>query len=977
MPAAIMAVAVVLMAMAPAAIAWTSSTGIQMSSGLTGWGGFPLGGSGEGGGAAFDPVAAAKAMLTGAWTDKDFQNALISYAMATSQNKFSSTTPTFMEFLEQAYTSSGGTGSVQFQAVQQLAEEGKTLGTGDAQEQTIFNNLLQDAYTTVDSWQATSSGGQTALQEWCKSVYGGATDVYNKELGLWYDASAGNIKYLGGNGEPLNLVSGDATGYMEGMVTSSSDVSVCKEAFGADSWLNDTSAGNYGMGSSSGSNSSSGSSSSFNVSTANTTNTNTNNTNNTNTNTNTNNTSNTNNNSRKVIYQDPWITSADDSGTYSIKKATSVTLSDGSTGVRLSGEGEPLANLVIFIYSVQITGEIISDADGKWSYIVDSVLDDGAHRAYIAKVDSNGNIITRSEEFTFTKIGKTIIDPALDPANAPMVSNNTNTIITSTTATLAVNTDRPAKCEFNKGGGFTFGNGTGFSTTGGYSHNNDLIGLTNGNYTYYVVCQDAATKAASNAFKIAFAVNLAEDDNFLTVSNITAAKQTGIAPVLAVTTNFESICRYSTTSGFSFANGTPMTTNDNYSHSVSIAALADATYTFYAICKDNNKGMTSSQLEIITTLDRPDTVNSQPEITNITAGYQTNSEVILSVTTKAPANCQYSKTSFAYGNGTAFSTTGSTAHGAVISGLTNGNYSYHVVCKDLASGETNSDTTPIIFTVAINNGASACASLVSNDRVNDSDRSALGSGKNDSSYLWQAVEKGTREKFDKVDWFAGYQFSVGEDGTATELCAYFTKGQANDVYLYDGSYKELAKTSITGTGDWACADINPVNLNADARYYVITKINNQSIYYEYKSGFLPVDTGKAVIEAGIRQSVNNIFNKDIVKYDYMIFGLVDVKVSYNPESSQGPDITSTSPSGTIHDSSAFLSVETDKGATCKFGRDDVDFADMPYQLQEMGDGTYNQKVCDLINGNFTFYVRCGKDGKINNASTQIKFTVND
>jgi len=115
---------------------------------------------------------------------------------------------------------------------------------------------------------------------------------------------------------------------------------------------------------------------------------------------------------------------------------------------------------------------------------------------------------------------------------------------------------------------------------------------------------------------------------------------------LAVTTNFESICRYSTTSGFSFANGTPMTTNDNYSHSVSIAALADATYTFYAICKDNNKGMTSSQLEIITTLDRPDTVNSQPEITNITAGYQTNSEVILSVTTKAPAKLPVFKNQF-------------------------------------------------------------------------------------------------------------------------------------------------------------------------------------------------------------------------------------------------------------------------------------------------------------------------------------------
>jgi len=230
--------------------AWTSSTGISMSSGLTGWGGFPLGGSfGGGGGAAFDPVAAAKAMLSGAWNDKDFLNALISYAMATSQNKFSSTTPSFMEFLEQAYTNTGGQGSVQSKAVQELADEGKTLNTGSAQEQTTFNNLLQQAYTAVEtmSASATSPANQTeVMKAWCRSVYGSSTDIINKDLGLWYDASAGNIKYLGGDGQPLNLVSGDATGYMKGMVTSSSDVSACVEAFGADSWLSDASP--YGEG---------------------------------------------------------------------------------------------------------------------------------------------------------------------------------------------------------------------------------------------------------------------------------------------------------------------------------------------------------------------------------------------------------------------------------------------------------------------------------------------------------------------------------------------------------------------------------------------------------------------------------------------------------------------------------------------------------------------------------------------------------
>jgi len=138
---------------------------------------------------------------------------------------------------------------------------------------------------------------------------------------------------------------------------------------------------------------------------------------------------------------------------------------------------------------------------------------------------------------------------------------------------------------------------------------------------------------------------------------------------------------------------------------------------------------------------------------------------------------------------------------------------------------------------------------------------------------------------------------------------------------------------------------------------------------------LPADSGKAVIEAGVRQALTSSFNKDIVKYDYMIFGLVDVKVTYTSESTQGPQITNASPSGILQSSQAFLSIDTTSGASCKFDRDDVDFEDMKYTLPEVNNGTYSQLVCDLNNGDFTFYVRCKKNNQANDASKQIKFTV--
>ena len=216
------------------------------------------------------------------------------------------------------------------------------------------------------------------------------------------------------------------------------------------------------------------------------------------------------------------------------------------------------------------------------------------------------------------------VDLSLDENNKPVISNNTNATLTSATSTLAVNTDRPSKCEYKETNSFTFGSGTAFATTGSYNHNTNLTGLTNGSYVYYAVCQDTTTRAVSAAFKITFTVDLSADTgNVPQVSNVTASMQTQAAPVLAVTTNLPSTCRYSTTSGFSFAAGSLLSTGDSYGHSASIAALTDATYTFYVVCKSNATSTSSAQLTVTTTIDRPDSANIQPKITINTAAYQT------------------------------------------------------------------------------------------------------------------------------------------------------------------------------------------------------------------------------------------------------------------------------------------------------------------------------------------------------------------
>ena len=103
----------------------------------------------------------------------------------------------------------------------------------------------------------------------------------------------------------------------------------------------------------------------------------------------------------------------------------------------------------------------------------------------------------------------------------------------------------------------------------------------------------------------------------------------------------------------------------------------------------------------------PSTTDTTPPIVTInspTVNQQLNAGTIsttLSVTTNEAATCRYSNSNQAYDNmANTFTTTGSTAHTIILTGLANGqSYTYYVRCAD-ASGNKNTASSTIIFSVA-------------------------------------------------------------------------------------------------------------------------------------------------------------------------------------------------------------------------------------------------------------------------------------
>jgi len=570
------------------------------------------------------------------------------------------------------------------------------------------------------------------------------------------------------------------------------------------------------------------------------------------------------------------------------------------------------------------------------------------------------------------------IDLSQNAENAPKVASAmASDKFTVANPVLKVITDRPADCEYKKDSDFTFNAGTKFETTGSYNHNAQLNSLASGNYTYYVVCKDKETCAKNTpGFQVKFTVTL--EGLAPNIVSTTPATQTVANPTISVTTDIPSTCQYKKDSTFTYGDPTAIqfTNDSDYTHTSSLTALADGQYTFYVACKGKESGTAKTMAQpIITTLNRGVNPTNAPVISNTTPNLQTTNSPTLSVITNIPATCQYKEDAdFTYGSGTQFITDGGTGHSVTLNNVTDGQHTFYVVCRDPVTGVANSPGAQIVFT--INTTSETCANLSSNDRQSDEDRDYEDSDDNDSNYLWRSVEAGTRYKFTKVDWYAGYQFSTEKDGQITQLCGYFQNGDSNHVILYNSNYKEIANVQIVGNGSWKCSSISPVQIKTDKRYYVIARVQDKPMWVEYRSGLLPRGNDNAVVESGIRQSGSEKFGENIKKYDYMVFGLVDVRIRFTGTNTQGPQVISTSPIGTVSQKDVRISAQTDQDATCKFSRDDVDYNSMKYTFGTTGAKIHEQKVCNLDEGQFTFYVRCRGTSGTNNASTLVQFEVN-
>ena len=645
-----------------------------------------------------------------------------------------------------------------------------------------------------------------------------------------------------------------------------------------------------------------------------------------------------------------------------------------------------------------------SDSVGSVSGMTMSSSDGYQHTATLGSLETNLASCKASHNITVTCVnaaassktsaasgtGQTTfeVDLSANAEYAPVVTSSMDAEeFAIANPILKVTSDRPAECEYKKDAVFAIGSGTKFDTTGNYIHNTQLTGLDENDgkaHVYYVVCKDKSTCATNAAgVKIQFKIKLTGVAP--KIASTTPATQTAANPTLSITTDIPSKCQYKKVSNdgtvakfvYDDGTGTQFTNDQEYSHTLplSLADYPDGKYTFQVACKGISTGEAITFADaIVTTLTRS-TVG--PTISNTTAANQTTNTPVLSVITGTTAICQYKEgANFVFGDTTAAQfttdgTAGATAHSSTLPPLADGQHTFYVVCKDVATGIANATGTQIIFTVAAT--PMTCANLNSNDKLSDNEREAEEQDDSDSKYLWRSVESGTRDKFAKVDWYAGYQFTPTDDGQVTQLCGYFGDGNNNKITLYNGAYKEIASAQVAGEDGWKCVNITPVQVKTDKRYYVIARMKDNPIYYEYKAGLLPRDAETATVDAGIRQLATESFGNNIKKYDYMVFGLVDVKIKLAEANTTGPEVSSPA----ISTSDGVISVQTNIDATCRFDRDDVAYSSMRYTFSKTSAKLHEQKLCNLESGPFTFYVRCKGTTGENNASTPIQFEVID
>jgi hypothetical protein len=113
--------------------------------------------------------------------------------------------------------------------------------------------------------------------------------------------------------------------------------------------------------------------------------------------------------------------------------------------------------------------------------------------------DNYGNVATSSPAVTVT------VDNAAPARSGGSPSGQLSSNTTS--ATLAVTTDKTATCKYSGSAGTTFGSMAAFSSTNSTAHTTSVSNLSSSqSYTYYVKCQDGLGNTNSDDYAISFSV---------------------------------------------------------------------------------------------------------------------------------------------------------------------------------------------------------------------------------------------------------------------------------------------------------------------------------------------------------------------------------------------------------------------------------------------------------------------------------------
>jgi hypothetical protein len=180
--------------------------------------------------------------------------------------------------------------------------------------------------------------------------------------------------------------------------------------------------------------------------------------------------------------------------------------------------------------------------------------------------------------------------------------------------------------------------------------------------------------------------------------------------VVGVEVNEKAVCRYSNVAGGNFSiNMTLFERTGGIFNSYNATGLQNnQSYNYYVKCMDEAGNLNSTDYYFNFSVGLPAEGDTTAPVRSAGSPSGTlaagTTQTTLSLTTNEAATCRYSNVSgTAYASITnTFSTTGSTSHSQLITGLTNGSsYNYYVRCND-SSGNVNTDDYAISFSVATN-----------------------------------------------------------------------------------------------------------------------------------------------------------------------------------------------------------------------------------------------------------------------------------